>query len=194
MLLGGGKETLSGGPPGKIDCPEVFPGASPPVGQLRRPLVRLGCRDYDEGTNPRLVAVIGAPFILLVAGWGQGQYAVKGAASDAASQAATATADAVRGQICSTLQDGQLSAHQQSPIDLRKRRIRHERGVCAATSTPAGKLACTGIHGTGVALRHSRAAGRTHPASWYRCEFMTESSSGCRLRICLRVASALSRV
>ncbi|WP_342755756.1 hypothetical protein [Pseudarthrobacter sp. H3Y2-7] len=60
--------------------------------------------------NRRLAAVIAAPFILLVTGCGQVQDAVKGAASDAASQAATAAADAVRGQICSPLQDGQLSA------------------------------------------------------------------------------------
>ncbi|MEO5314400.1 hypothetical protein PV772_09825 [Pseudarthrobacter sp. CC12] len=66
--------------------------------------------------NRRLAALIGAPFILLVAGCGQVQDAAKGIASDAASQAATAAADAVRGQICSPLQDGQLSAQDQQVL------------------------------------------------------------------------------
>ncbi|MCW3767299.1 MULTISPECIES: hypothetical protein [Paenarthrobacter] len=60
--------------------------------------------------NRCLAMFIGIPVLLAVAGCGQVQDAAKSVASDAASQAATAAADAVRGQICSPLQDGQLSA------------------------------------------------------------------------------------
>lgn len=58
----------------------------------------------------RLGALIGVPFLFLVAGCGQVHDTVSGAASDAASQAASAAADVARGRICSPLQDGQLSA------------------------------------------------------------------------------------
>ncbi|MEO5315168.1 hypothetical protein PV772_13775 [Pseudarthrobacter sp. CC12] len=60
--------------------------------------------------NRSLAVLIGIPFLLAVVGCGQVQDAAKSAASAAASQAATAAAGAVRGQICSPLQDGQLSA------------------------------------------------------------------------------------
>ena len=60
--------------------------------------------------NRRLAALLGIPFLVMVAGCGQVQDAAKSAAGAAASQAATAAADVVRGQICSPLQDGQLSA------------------------------------------------------------------------------------
>lgn len=58
----------------------------------------------------RFAALMVAPFLLTVVGCAQVQDAAKGVASDAASQAATAAGDVVRGQICSPLQDGQLSA------------------------------------------------------------------------------------
>ena len=61
--------------------------------------------------RPLLVALALAT---LVAGCGQVQDAATGAASDAASQAATqvgkAAVDQVRQQICSRVQDGQVSA------------------------------------------------------------------------------------
>lgn len=60
--------------------------------------------------NRPLAVLIGIPFLFAVAGCGQVQDTAKSAASAAASQAATAAADVVRGQICSPLQDGQLSA------------------------------------------------------------------------------------
>lgn len=60
--------------------------------------------------NRRLAALFGVPFLVLVAGCGQVQDAAQDVAGNAASQAATAAADVVRGQICSPLQDGQLSA------------------------------------------------------------------------------------
>ena len=60
--------------------------------------------------NRPLAVLIGILVLFAVAGCGQVQDAAKSAASAAASQAATAAADAVRGQICSPLQDGQLSA------------------------------------------------------------------------------------
>lgn len=60
--------------------------------------------------NRPFAVLIGIPFLLAVAGCGQVQDAAKGAAGAAASEAATAAADVVRGQICSPLQDGQLSA------------------------------------------------------------------------------------
>lgn len=76
----------------------------------------LGCRGYDGGMNRRVAALIGVSFLLAVTGCGQVQEAAKGVASDAVSQAATAAADAVRGQICSPLQDGQLSAQDQQVV------------------------------------------------------------------------------
>ena len=63
-----------------------------------------------------LVVLIGIPFLFAVAGCGQVQDTAKSAASAAASQAATAAVDAVRGQICSPLQDGQLSAQERQVL------------------------------------------------------------------------------
>lgn len=60
--------------------------------------------------NRRWAAIIGVPFLLLLAGCSQVQDVAKNVAGNAASQAATAAADVVRGQLCSPLQDGQLSA------------------------------------------------------------------------------------
>ncbi|OMH27596.1 hypothetical protein BKD30_02775 [Tersicoccus phoenicis] len=60
--------------------------------------------------NRPLVVLIGIPLLFALAGCGQVQDAAKSAAGAAASQAATAAADVVRGQICSPLQDGQLGA------------------------------------------------------------------------------------
>lgn len=121
------------------------------MGPRRRPFVHLGCRDYDKGMNRRLAAVIGAPFILLVAGCGQVQDAVKGAASDAASQAATAAADAVRGQICSPLQDGQLSARDQQVLS-RLLPAAKAAGVPAEFAAPLEQIAKAGDQVPGASV------------------------------------------
>ena len=66
--------------------------------------------------NRPLAVLVGIPFLFGVVGCGQVQDAAKSAASAAGSQAATAAADVVRGQICSPLQDGQLSAQDQQVL------------------------------------------------------------------------------
>jgi len=66
--------------------------------------------------NRRWAAIIVIPFLLLLAGCSQVQDVAKNVAGDAASQAATAAADVVRGQLCSPLQDGQLSAQDQQVL------------------------------------------------------------------------------
>ena len=53
---------------------------------------------------------------LLLSGCDQAQDAATSAASDAASRAAGAAADQVRQQICSRIQDGQVSAQDQQAL------------------------------------------------------------------------------
>ncbi|MFF1385634.1 hypothetical protein ACFVWT_18940 [Arthrobacter sp. NPDC058288] len=91
----------------------------------------------------RLAALIGVPFLLMMAGCGQVQDAAKGIASDTASQAATAAADVVRGQICSPLQDGQLSAQDKQVLSGLLSAARAA-GVPAEVITPLEEIAKAG--------------------------------------------------
>ena len=152
LLRGNGGSTRSAGQAGKSSVLKVFPGSInarwPP---LRRPIVRLGCRDYDGRMNRRLAALIGVPFVVIMAGCGQVQDAAKSIASDAASQAATAAADVVRGQICSPLQDGQLGAQDKQVLSGLLSAARAA-GVPAQFVTPLEEIAKAGEQVPGASV------------------------------------------
>ena len=58
----------------------------------------------------RLLSLSVVPALLLLAGCGQAEEAVQNAASSAASGVANAAAEEVKGQICTLLEDGLVSA------------------------------------------------------------------------------------
>ncbi|MCQ6271881.1 hypothetical protein M8J71_15495 [Pseudarthrobacter sp. R1] len=101
--------------------------------------------------NRRLAAVIGIPSLLAVTGCGLAQDGAKGIASDAASQAATAAADMVRGQICSPLQDGRLSSQDKQVLsDLLS--PAETAGVPAEFVTPLEQIAKAGDEVPGASV------------------------------------------
>ena len=101
------------------------------------------CCHYDRVMNRRLPALIGIPFLIVVVGCGQVQDAAKGAASDAASQVATAAADQVKRQICSPLQDGQVSAQDKQVLSGLLSAARSA-GVPTQITTPLEQIAKAG--------------------------------------------------
>ncbi|WP_144662967.1 hypothetical protein [Paenarthrobacter nicotinovorans] len=90
--------------------------------------------------NRPLAVLIGVLFLVVAAGCGQVQDAAKSAVG---SQAATAGADAVRGQICSPLQDGQLSGQDKQVLSGLLPAARSA-GVPAQFLTPLEEIAKAG--------------------------------------------------
>ncbi len=97
--------------------------------------------------NRHLALVLVPVAAALLVGCGQVQDAASGAASDAASKAATAVgraaADQVRGQICSRVQDGQVSEQDRQVLSGLVGAA-EQAGVPAEVTTPLRQVADAG--------------------------------------------------
>lgn len=115
--------------------------------------------------RPLLVAL---SLAALVAGCGQVQDAATGAASDAASQAATqvgkAAVDQVRQQICSRVQDGQVSA-QDKQVLAGLVGAAKAAGVPAEITTPLEQVAQSGDQAPAEAVEALKNACASAPSS-----------------------------
>ncbi len=125
--------------------------------------------DWHHGlVSRRLASLMVIPFVGILVGCGQAQEAATGAASSAASQAAsratTAAGEEVKRQICSRVQDGQLSG-QDVQVLSGLVSVAESAGVSPEVTAPLKELARAGDQVPAESVRALREACGLTPSS-----------------------------